>query len=104
MKNFRITPLSVIWSLAFPINFLVGELICGSQSYYPQLDYQTQISSVCVRFIHNWCEGPVETLHIPAEQPGLNCSRHLLKPSFTPAATPSAGIKSYKPETNTDEI
>lgn len=91
-------------SSAFPKNFSVNELIHCSHSNSPLFYYRTQTSSVCVCFTLKRCKSPPELSHLPAEQLSLNGSRCLLRPSFTPAATTSAGIKSYKPETNTNEI
>lgn len=99
--TWRVTILLVIWSLTFPTNS-VDELICCSPFNSPLFYYQTQASSVS--FTLKRCESPAESSHLPAEQLSLNGSRRLLKPSFTPAATTSAGIKSYKSATNTDEI
>lgn len=84
VKTWSVITLLVIWSLTFLTNFSADELISCSHS-----------TSLL------FCES---SRH-PAEQLSLNGSRRLLKPSFTPtAAALSAGVKSYKPETNTDEI
>lgn len=84
VKTWSVITLLVIWSLTFLTNFSADELISCSHS-----------TSLL------FCES---SRH-PAEQLSLNGSRRLLKPSFTPTtAALSAGVKSYKPETNTDEI